>query len=475
MKNKMKSKLKNFLSGLLIAGAFALPMKTNAQTRPINQPTPTVVFGNFFRRPYINYEVGRDSSDFYDSNGVNWDTLKTRKERISLLEKILPVEYKLRKTQNYHGFDYVQAFINFYGISNVRKWNIKGINHGGNSYDTTSNARFNLPVAIVETFDKNNFYTHRVNGVLVGEDPLRYKNWYFFDPADSDKEINISNSKYVSINLTGYVFDKVFKDSIFTFIPNIVKFGLENGIQKDTISIDAFLWRNSPNTTTLFLKAPKDTTIKYKKGMNLLDENLGKVEVKTNLKLGENFHFHAKNEYAGNWFVGEVYIKKKSSLEDTVYTGDDKKSFKVKKKTVVDLIEKTTLYNSLFIRGVPYEHTIIKDSVYQNIQADVETSVGNVGNDVPKRFEVSQNFPNPFNPSTTIRYELPKETYVRINIYNLLGQKVKTLVNSDKEAGTYNTIWNGRDNYGNEVASGIYIYRVTAGSHVISKKMILMK
>ncbi|GBD91519.1 hypothetical protein BMS3Abin04_02251 [bacterium BMS3Abin04] len=125
--------------------------------------------------------------------------------------------------------------------------------------------------------------------------------------------------------------------------------------------------------------------------------------------------------------------------------------------------------------GFHRRHVIKKDSVYQNIFADEITSVGGLGNSLPKRFEVSQNFPNPFNPSTTIRYELPKEAFVRINIYNLLGQKVKTLVNQEMQTGTYNTVWYGRDDYGNEAASGIYVYRVAASGHNISKKMILMK
>ena len=171
----MKSKLKNFLSGLLVVGAFAIPMKTtNAQTRPINQPTPWEVIGNYFKRPYINYEVGKDSSDFYNSEGTDWDTLKTKEEKISLLEKILPEEYKLRQTQEYHGFESVQAFINLYGISSISEWNKLSIEHGGNSYDTTANATFNLPISIVEAFNENGWVIHRVNGALVRKDPIKY-------------------------------------------------------------------------------------------------------------------------------------------------------------------------------------------------------------------------------------------------------------------------------------------------------------
>ncbi|MCH8170308.1 MAG: T9SS type A sorting domain-containing protein [Bacteroidetes bacterium] len=94
---------------------------------------------------------------------------------------------------------------------------------------------------------------------------------------------------------------------------------------------------------------------------------------------------------------------------------------------------------------------------------------------VPVDFTLSQNYPNPFNPSTVIKYALPEASFVTLKIYNMLGQEIKTLVSGDKSAGVYNVQWNGKDNYGSPVASGTYIYRVIAGSNVVSKKMILLR
>ena len=94
---------------------------------------------------------------------------------------------------------------------------------------------------------------------------------------------------------------------------------------------------------------------------------------------------------------------------------------------------------------------------------------------VPKEFSVSQNYPNPFNPSTIINYNLPKSSFVSIKIYDMLGREVKTLVTSEKPAGTYYVQWNGDNNNGEHVASGAYIYRVVAGSNVVVKKMLLLK
>ncbi len=103
------------------------------------------------------------------------------------------------------------------------------------------------------------------------------------------------------------------------------------------------------------------------------------------------------------------------------------------------------------------------------------TGVENYENIVPQKFEVYQNYPNPFNPNTVIKFGLPEAAFVSVKIYNMLGQEIKTLINSEKNAGTYNLQWNGHDNSGKKVSSGTYIYRVVSGNNIISKKMILLK
>ena len=93
----------------------------------------------------------------------------------------------------------------------------------------------------------------------------------------------------------------------------------------------------------------------------------------------------------------------------------------------------------------------------------------------PLQFEVEQNYPNPFNPSTTIRYTLDQSSEVRLMIYNTLGQAVRVLVNTTQSAGSYNVNWNGRDALGKLVASGLYIYRLEAGTRVAVRKMVFAK
>ena len=95
--------------------------------------------------------------------------------------------------------------------------------------------------------------------------------------------------------------------------------------------------------------------------------------------------------------------------------------------------------------------------------------------EIPTTFAVAQNFPNPFNPTTTIKYQLPNSGHVRLTIYNLLGQKVRTLVNTRQDAGYYQAVWDGRNDQGNQVSSGIYIYRFEGEGFIRTLKMILMK
>ena len=88
---------------------------------------------------------------------------------------------------------------------------------------------------------------------------------------------------------------------------------------------------------------------------------------------------------------------------------------------------------------------------------------------------LSQNYPNPFNPETIVEYTVPTHSEVTINIYNIKGQKVKTLVEGTVGAGVYRVLWDGRSDTGHKVSSGIYLYRFSADKYVESKKMILLK
>jgi hypothetical protein len=110
-----------------------------------------------------------------------------------------------------------------------------------------------------------------------------------------------------------------------------------------------------------------------------------------------------------------------------------------------------------------------------NVVADIVVDVEDIQSDLPTVFSLSQNYPNPFNPETVIGFALPRSAYVEIDIFNIVGQKVTTLIGRQMPAGNHEVRWNGRDESGSLVASGVYLYRLTAGDFADTRKMLLMK
>ncbi|MCZ6701886.1 MAG: T9SS type A sorting domain-containing protein [Ignavibacteria bacterium] len=94
---------------------------------------------------------------------------------------------------------------------------------------------------------------------------------------------------------------------------------------------------------------------------------------------------------------------------------------------------------------------------------------------IPKTYNLYQNYPNPFNPTTTIKYDLPKPDNTKLIIYNILGQRVATLVNENQNAGYYKVVWDGKADRGYQVASGIYFYMLTTGDYKKVKKMVFLR
>lgn len=187
--------------------------------------------------------------------------------------------------------------------------------------------------------------------------------------------------------------------------------------------------------------------------------------------------------------------------------GDKWTSFEgtwLREATMVEYREAVIFGDTVEVRRISYKHSIDKEMQYADtfgpfyriIEGPIYYSlIGAIingkryGNLVvsnvepiaaPVKFHVSQNYPNPFNPSTTIRYSVGgsnggQAVFVRLVLYNILGQEVKTLVASLQEPGSYHVTWDGTDNGGKRVPSGVYIYRLIAGSYVSAKTMVLVK
>jgi hypothetical protein len=136
------------------------------------------------------------------------------------------------------------------------------------------------------------------------------------------------------------------------------------------------------------------------------------------------------------------------------------------------------IYDNKLIVGGDFTTAGGKVSAY--IAQWTKHGTGDVGDDddersLPSDFSLKQNYPNPFNPATTIEYSLPKRGHVTIEIFNLLGQKVRTLMDEYKSTGNYTITWDGTDNSGNQLSTGIYFCRLHAGDYVQTKKLVLIK
>jgi hypothetical protein len=94
---------------------------------------------------------------------------------------------------------------------------------------------------------------------------------------------------------------------------------------------------------------------------------------------------------------------------------------------------------------------------------------------IPISFALHQNFPNPFNPITTLRYDLPSDAMVTLTVFDMLGREITQLVNTTQDAGFRSVQWNGTDSFGKSVGAGVYLYHLRTGSFSQVRKMVLLK
>ena len=103
------------------------------------------------------------------------------------------------------------------------------------------------------------------------------------------------------------------------------------------------------------------------------------------------------------------------------------------------------------------------------------TAVQEITGVLPNDFALEQNYPNPFNPSTVIRFQLPVSSEVKLTIYNLTGQLVRTLVDAQKSAGRHEVVWDGRSDAGERLPSGVYLYRIEAGDFRAVRRLAMVE
>jgi len=115
--------------------------------------------------------------------------------------------------------------------------------------------------------------------------------------------------------------------------------------------------------------------------------------------------------------------------------------------------------------------TVGIDGVSEKISGGKITSVTSM----PSEFKAKSPYPNPFNPTTTIHYEIPETIYVKLVIYDILGRKIAVLQNGMMNAGVHEAKWDGRNNNGDLTGSGVYVYQLIAGEHKAQGKMLFLR
>ncbi|MDA3812758.1 MAG: M14 family zinc carboxypeptidase [Candidatus Cloacimonetes bacterium] len=135
----------------------------------------------------------------------------------------------------------------------------------------------------------------------------------------------------------------------------------------------------------------------------------------------------------------------------------------------LDVPNGTYTYNIRAVYSGDYQSALSADAVIEHVQTNVDESI------VPVKTELTGNYPNPFNPTTTISFSTKEAGQVSLNIYNMKGQLVKTLVNEHLEAAYHDVVWDGKDNSNKPISSGIYFYKMRSNNYTATKKMILMK
>jgi len=527
----MKKGFKKTLAKYLFIGAGALatifPSKLNAQstnfmksvpiygkapvsvipTITLNGPTPLEVIGNPFSQPNIQEYLGRGKLDWYGSGDVNgdekidstdlsamnsmsndrsdvdgdgtpstlndkkilsdylggkisylpgkWNELKTRDERVSWLEKMIKVDkfdeqvLNLRQNAGWVCGDIsTQMQINFYGISNINEFIQIVKTSSGKDFSNGSFARFNVPVYQFSTINKEGI-AHSINGVLVGNDPLNFENWYKFSNFSG---VDITNIKPgdaqmidgpVSIGLEVYMKGPFANDPVFGYIADIISWNLSNGAAGLNNYKDYMLLLQNPNIIKPHVGALEKLVVdsgKFPDGTVLTPEFLkshGYNAIPDTSK--ENTSLPINLSYID----GDT-----TKLSDTSY----------------QFLRK--FFAWIYSGGVTKV-----DSTTQSIKVDKITDVEISGLDVPKEFKIYQNYPNPYNPSTNIKYETTKFGDVRLDIYNLLGEKIESRIQRAVGPGVHEF----KDINMSGYSSGMYIFRVSDGKNSKATKGILAK
>ena len=223
-------------------------------------------------------------------------------------------------------------------------------------------------------------------------------------------------------------------------------------------------------TGVIELPELNDPNMDYKqKNKKYIKINLNKNKVKVEANNPEDFWTQVENDHGISVENGQVIEMK-----------FQKQSNKYKYRFDDDMLEKVKGHQiSLFCHAVDFsgnENTVRITITYNN-EDDQNSENNNFNSTLPVvlNFHLMQNCPNPFNPQTKIKFSLPSTEFVHLEIFNIEGQKIRSLINNVYNSGKHSVLWDGKDDKGNNVSSGVYIYQIRAGKFYNKRRMLLVR
>lgn len=297
---------------------------------------------------------------------------------------------------------------------------------------------------------------------------ITFQNWRTFEAQTYT--VSFYTSSFNDENLS----NDTLKTS--TVVSNLID-DFENGIGKWQSDNRWVVTQSNAPTGKLSLKSSQgnyanniDSWVEYKSGFDLSQLHEAHISYYTRyaIQLEHDFGYVQASadggqtwQQLGNPYTGTLNSWNKDTRSLTAFCGPGFTDVRIRFRLVTDA---TGVASGWYIDDVnlfPYESqtAVTREEI----------------NPFPQQFILYDNYPNPFNAQTVIEYQLPQAGSVKLMVYNLLGQEMKTLINKNHEAGRFNLIWDGKDNLGQAVPSGVYFYRIRAEGFTETKKMLLLQ
>ena len=268
--------------------------------------------------------------------------------------------------------------------------------------------------------------------------------------ASLEIDQDIIGTNHFGISSTNIVSDNIWHHIVFTRYDSTLKVYFDARLDTSRIGIGT---TNISNTATLLIG--ENPCVGFDGTFNFsgrIDEVRIWNTVRTNAQIQNTWNDTLGSEYYSSADSGLIGYWRFDMLEDLGINGDG-----------VDDVRDLSIYGN--------HGDLVGDATLDTsgaLVAIIEEGIATLNG-----FNLIQNYPNPFNPTTTINYSLPQSAQVKLVVYDILGQKIVTLVNQFESAGEKSLKWNGKDESGQVVSSGVYVYRIEADNFVATHKMLL--